>query len=732
VTIAVAHLRRKSGNTFLALLILLLCCLLAYWPLTFHVFSLKNDALNYFLPVRYQISEAIHFGYWPFWSPYFNLGYPLHGDMQSGVWNPFVLIFSLFGPYTLKTLQYETLLYIYLSGMGMYFLAKFFFKDWRIALLSGAAFMLCGFNSDSSQFLNWISSASFLPFVFLFYYRTITECHWKMAICSGVFLYLLFSTAYPADFILTAYLLVFVFCWYVFQKNNRHKKNLWPQLKLHFLMISCFLLLSAPAIISYTEFLPLTQRGTGASYKEVMSNPFHPFLLLSYLTPLTVWKAPFAALTDPLERNSFFGLITVALFLLSFFLKTDRRIIRFFKWAFVVSLIFSFGELGGLRIITYYLLPLMKAFRHPANAKIFTIFFACLLAGFSLQQVLKTTIKNSVKKYIWYILLLSFIGLLFWSLTNPISIFSSHLSGNAGAIKIYLDRLGFSDILFINIMIQLPFLIMIYYWLIRKINLKWLLPAALLNSIIHTILFQPFTVIKKDTVTEIQKLLDTVQKPGYPIPDLNATLVSNSNSGMDFFKEIGTLNMYNKKIGRVAYRITPSNLLKQNEFWFNEKIRNILFQYPIFYKADTIIAIADTSKMPLPEKKIILSERNIPGNFSNNAAYSATVKKFTPLEWNIEIKSNDQGYYCLFQNYYPRWQLFIDGKKEIPDRCNISFIGFKLSPGRHFVSLRYKTADLKFAFLLSSISLVLIFVCLFSTGTRSSFISINSSDNQAT
>ena len=76
----------------IALAFLLLCCLLAYWPLTFHVFSLKNDALNYFLPVRFQISESINNGHWPFWSPYFNLGYPLHADMQSGVWNPICMV----------------------------------------------------------------------------------------------------------------------------------------------------------------------------------------------------------------------------------------------------------------------------------------------------------------------------------------------------------------------------------------------------------------------------------------------------------------------------------------------------------------------------------------------------------------------------------------------------------------------------------------------------------------
>ena len=119
---------RSIKKDFTSLFILLCCCLIAWWPLTFDVFSLKNDALNYHLAIRYQISETISNGYLPFWTPYLNFGYPLHGDMQSGIWNPVVQIISLFGPYTLKTLQHEFLFYIYLSGAGMFFLLKYFFR----------------------------------------------------------------------------------------------------------------------------------------------------------------------------------------------------------------------------------------------------------------------------------------------------------------------------------------------------------------------------------------------------------------------------------------------------------------------------------------------------------------------------------------------------------------------------------------------------------------------------
>jgi hypothetical protein len=705
-------------NIWFSLLILLVCCLLSFWPLTFHVFSLKNDALNYFLPVRHQVSELIYNGYWPFWSPYFNLGYPLHGDMQSGAWNPFVQIISLFGPYTLRTLQYETLLYVYLSGVGMFFLVHHFFKDWRVSLLIGASFMLCGFNSDSTQFLNWLSAASFLPLIFLFYYRTLIERSWKTALCCGLFLYLCFVTAYPADFILTCYFLLFILIWFLLKKNNSIRKTLRSQLLLHSIIAISFLLLSLPAIISYAEFLPLTERGSGANYSDVMSNPLHPGLLISYLTPLLVWKASFAWMTDPLERNSFFGLIPFAFFVLSFFTKFSQPITRFLKWAFVVSLLFSFGEIGGVRVIAYYALPLMKAFRHPANERLFTIFIACLLAAFTFRELLNDTVTTVKRKRIWYVLLIAFGVLLTWAVSN----FSFALSGgqSAAQLKSWLDEMDFHDFLFINVLIQIPFLMAVYYWFVKKIKWKAVLIVALLNSCLHTFLFQPLTVVKKDEASTIQNVLDNVQVTGYPIPDLTTSLQQNSKRGMDFFKEIGTSNMYNKKIGRVDYRITPSNLLKQNEFWFNSKVRDILFQYPLFYKADTIVMASDSSKIIARQKRILLSETKVDEGFSNTSTYSVKVKKFTPLNWELDVQCNEPGFYSLFQNNYPRWQLWIDGKKEKVERCNVSFIGFKLPAGKHSVLLKYKTSDLAIAFVVSVTTLATILLLLFLKSTSKS------------
>ncbi len=622
--------------------------------------------------------------------------------MQSGVWNPFVQLLSLAGPYTLRTLQIETLFYIWVSGVGMFFLARHFTGDQRSALLAGSAFMLCGYNSDSAQFLNWISAASFLPFVFLFYYRMLKERKWKHALLSAFFLYLLFTTAYPADFVLASYLLLILLVVHLLSKPGRSQPG--KQLGLHGVLALTFVLFCLPAIISYAEFLPLTQRGSGASFEQAMSNPLHPGLLISYVAPLAAWKAPFASITDPLTRNSFIGLIPFYFFVLSFFVKLHSPLGRFFKWGFIISLFFSFGEWGLIRTAAYHILPLMDSFRHPSNARLFSLFFACLLAAMAFSSVLTNLNDWRIRKKSCLALVAISIVLMIVSFTGgPLF---ENLSWKG--FKNLIDAADFYDLLFLSVILQLPFIAWIYFFALKKINGRLLLAGSILNLVIFIALYQPFSVVKNTTVTQIQNLLDSIQQPGFPKPDLNSSVADNSREGMKYFEEIGAANMYNKRIGRVDYRITPSNLNTQNEFWFDTVLRRQVLQYPLFYKADTFIKENDSMLYHTGGRKIIYTQNASPENLTAHGSYTANLVEFTPQYWKIEVNSITPGFYSLFQNHYPRWEAMVDGKPVDIMTSNLSFIGIVIPAGKHIVELRYRVNDLRIAWMISLISLILI------------------------
>jgi len=176
---------------------LFVVCLLAYWPLSFGVFSVKNDAINYFLPFRFNISSAIQNGEFPYWSPFIYLGYPLHGDMQSGVWNPIVLLLSLFSKYDLTLFHIEYLLYIFLSGSGMYLLSGSVTRIKSIRLFAALAYMLNGYIFGSGQFVNWVASAAFVPFVLHFYLRFLTTGKRSAALKTAISCWPFLVCGYP-------------------------------------------------------------------------------------------------------------------------------------------------------------------------------------------------------------------------------------------------------------------------------------------------------------------------------------------------------------------------------------------------------------------------------------------------------------------------------------------------------------------------------------------------------
>ena len=344
----------------------------------------------------------------------------------------------------------------------------------------------------------------------------------------------------------------------------------------------------------------------------------------------------------------------------------------------------------------------MNTFRHPANAKLFTIFFGCLLAAIAFNKIQKNEVSEHLQKNVWVAISTVFVCLLIWGIAGHHSLSSFKINN----LKYFLDNLSFSDLLLINICIQIPFIYIIYLTFSKKINHKTLLFASIINCTIHTALFQPFTVVKKDSSQAIQKILNSVEVNGYPFPDLHSSIKNNSKNGDSLFNEIGTLNMYNKKIGRIPYRITPSNLLSQNSFWNKEDLKRIILQYPFLYRADTAIKNFE-STLTLQNHYIVVIDQDSIRNKVNHfqkALFECSITKFSPNEWVMNIKNPQDGFYTMFQNYYPRWKLMIDGKEQKIVKSNISFMGFEIPAGNHTLVLYYRSLDIKIAFLISILS----------------------------
>jgi hypothetical protein len=697
---------------FVSLLVILFCCVISYWPVSLGIFSLKNDAIRYFLPVRYQVSEMIRNGHFPFWTPYINLGHPLYTDMQSGVWNPFVWLISFFGSYSMRSLQFELLIYVYISGVSMFFLLKYLKLSLPVSLVLAISYMLSGFISDSTQFPYWVCGIAFLPAVFLFFLKMLRENSFHHILLFSFFIYLLFVTSYPGEFIIIVYFLFAYFIVHLVQ----NKKDLLRLLKTALAALFVFTLFSLPVIISYLSGLDFISRGTAVSYDLALTNSMNPLSLISYIFPLVTWKLPIAE-TDILGRNSFIGLFPFILIIISFAVRSKSTLVSFLKWVFVLSLFLSFGKYGLLRPLSYYLLPFMDTFRHPSLFRFLTIFCGCILAAFTFQEFLNKD-DNRIKRNIFVsVLILIVVSSLAILIINNARFYHFLLDAfNITSIRSWIEKSTAINWLIFEIIIQAFFLFLIYKFFIKKINLNLLTLTIIINSVIHTAFIQPATVVSSETVSAFTAEINTEKQNGFPLPDLQSTILSNSKLDENYFLKYGPVNMYNKKLGYQFEFVTPGPLRSHERFMNTKDLSSALFNFPVLYRADTACFIRDTMNLPT-QKKFILTDDPALHSFINKGIkdpdYEARMLSYSPDKWEFEIHSAAPGFYWLLQNYYPNWELFVNDKKEKTYVCNLSLLGFKLEPGINKVRLQFKDNKVKAAYYIQLFALAALIIYFF-------------------
>jgi hypothetical protein len=461
--------------------LLVIFVLLAYWPLSFHFLSLKNDALSYFLPFRYQISQSIQNGYFPFWSPYLYTGLPLHADIQSGVWNPVVMLISVFTSYNMSVLEWETVFYIIIGSIGFFKLSLLFDFRKSVCFLLAASYACSGFMVDSGSFIPWITSAAYLPFVFAYIIRLRQKPSTSNSIKLGIFAALLFLAGYPSFFICAAYIILFTVLADIIIALNKKEGSKIVLLRQYLISLLIFLLLVSPALISWIEFFPYYQRGSGASLAAAQKNPFAIENVLSYILPPATYKLNSG--NDFSFRNAFVGMIP----LLFLFYSFRHRFLRIQKWILGITallFLFSLGEATPVRAFFYHVFPFMDSFRHPGTMRLFTSTGILLLSGFGMEHYFNRGSKAAFKKIIYFFMILlgSFLAFhLFFSNGNRELIhLIQNFSFNIRNIKTLLDLSGLSVWIVICGFIQILFLVIV---LLAR-NHKTIIISVLVNLFI--------------------------------------------------------------------------------------------------------------------------------------------------------------------------------------------------------------------------------------------------------
>ncbi|MBL7725776.1 MAG: YfhO family protein [Chitinophagaceae bacterium] len=678
-------------------LLLLLICLLTYWPLTFNIFSVKNDAIHYFLPYRFNISEAIRNGEWPFWSPYIYLGNPIYGDMQSGVWNPFVWLFSCISRYNITLFHWENLLYIFLAGAGMYKLTNRLTSHPYAALLIAVSYMLSGFML-SGQLINWLASAAFIPFVVHYYTLLLNTARNGYAIKTGIALFLLFTAGYPSFFITTCYILIFLFIFTIVGKLRlkESKTTRWSLFSLqHLLLALVFLGLSLPAIVSYIDLLPYYQRGSGISYTEAAVNSFEWQHFLSILFPSSISATDISSSTDITFRNIYTGIFSLLL-LFAFPPKLNCRNILLISLA-LFAILFSLGNLTPFRRLCYDYLPLMNTFRHPSQARLFLIFAILLLATPGVSQFIKNYSNLQILSKVnlpaititGIILLLTITAII----QSGIPVYFSHIynTETTTSIKNIIDNISFSDAVIINGIIQLVFIATFAIWIRRRRRRKiWVFSFLWIgNLFIMSQLTLPSTFVGKTTPREINTLINH-SPTGYPTEGLKNTISENSKNATDDFNKIALSYFYNKKIGISKTVNSPSFLQQQEQFIKNELLYNYIASFPVAYIADQTLSLKDSNQLRTKDScHYAITDTVLVTDKTCDNLNKAQIIKLSANKFEIETEMNRPGFLVLTQNYNHNWKATVDERPAMVYKTNLSFMGIGLATGKHKIIFEF-------------------------------------------
>lgn len=147
--------------------ILFAMTLICYWtPLTSANTSILWDAADFFQPIQNYLSQELHAGRIPFWSPYPSSGFPFLADPQVGAWYPLNWPFFLIGvsPHVLVA---EHWLHSLLACLGAYFLAWRLLRHRLAAVLAGLCYGLSGFYVGHSSHTPMLEGAAWMPWLLL-------------------------------------------------------------------------------------------------------------------------------------------------------------------------------------------------------------------------------------------------------------------------------------------------------------------------------------------------------------------------------------------------------------------------------------------------------------------------------------------------------------------------------------------------------------------------------------
>ncbi len=660
---------RSRLAALMPFLILLLVLLVAYLPLSTFYFGMKNDAFSDNFPNKFFLSEAIHAGQLPLWNPYMNYGLPIYADMGFAFYNPITWFFALIG-YNAYTLTAEVLLYIYLGGVFMLRLGRFFGFTKKICLVIAAMYMCSGFYTGCLQYINFLTAAAFLPLALLTMLQLFNNPGFKSSFWFAAACYAVFAGGHPAIPIALVYFLIaLIILLFVYLPHYRRQaKQIIFSLAISSVLLALFYL---PAIYSYINILPFYGRGGPAQQALSTQAGFTPVAWLSFLFPFSTAANTNFFGTDVAMRNGFFsvtGFICVSLSK-----KSKQLYTRVLLIAALFMLLLSTG--GWIKEMLFSKLPLLQYVRYNGEYRVFSILCFCVLAGFVLQH-LQQGEKTLSRRFNWAFITVA----LSCCCILIVLAATSHLGVNAllGILKQPLPAAQKIKVLlagalpgFLTASAVLTLVVsLLSLMAVKKHRFNLLAGIVLCDVAFNCIIYLPVTGVGQVTLKHIQSVYNTSPK-GIPIPPLvpikNIDTLDAKSTGL-----VGDITYYNKLIGTTKLTDYPSYFTATATYFNNRTLVNQVSTHPFIF-----------TKKAAP------------------ATAAISIQQFTPTVIHVLVNGPADDTLVLLQNNYRFWHATVNGQNTPIATAYTTFLSVKIKKGNNDVVFYYQDRWLGFCLLIS-------------------------------
>jgi hypothetical protein len=703
-----------KNTYFIHIVILFLLTVVVFYPLSFNLLPMKHDAIDCFFPWRYFISSEISQGNFPYWNPYQDLGYPIHADPSSGAWYPIVWVFSLFGKYSLYTINIEYLLHVFLGGIGSYLLFKHFKFSKSIILFGSISYMFNGVFISNAQHLPYVISMCWLPYVIYFFLKIKDEINLFNPVFGGFFLYLMITGGYPAFTIILFYLfLTFVIIHSIslFKKKEWKRWITWVLRNIAFVTTTVFLSIGIFTSIYFVQ--PYLSRLGDFSLSQAQFSPFSIQSFISFIAPYTTSIKSDFFNSDISMRNGYFGLLPFLLFVLGILIKKPADIIIIFLFG-VFCLTAAVGEVLPVREFLYHYVPMMNVFRFPSVFRAFFILSAILVALNYLQNFQSTKKIHQQLKYIFLItglsLILAIIIARLQGYLNFKHFILNDLFLNEYGVSVWQHLVLASTI---QLLFVIVFLVIIYK---QKDILKWGSILLVFDFFISIQLVGSFTIYTSEIsgsnihqtfikgertqplLNSLRTIKETDDEPGLGFPFWQNEAVFQKNlasEGFNSFSFTGFENLennypnYNNQLRQNKHLLLSNDVLMSTDLDVLEK-KNEFRRSSLFF---------DSVEFD------ILREKRLKHNLSDTAFFT----KISPTNFEIKTTTKEQQLLTLFQKNYVGWKAYLDNKEVTIFNASNNFMSIVLPKGEHQVIYRYENKPIKIALIVNVIGLILIF-----------------------